>query len=452
MDRQRTIFDSIYDFLASVKLALVLLISLAVTSIAGTVIPQNLPHQEYLQRYGQELYTFLYYLDLFDMYRSWWFVLLLALLLANLIACSIKRLPATIKLAQPLSGERLGPGFFEKQRFYGEVRSDYFEGDGLNEIEAIFSRSFKKPRRVDSDWGTLLLASKGAFSRYGVYVIHTSLVFVVVGALLGNFYGFRAFMTLTEGLTASQAETDNAERITLPFQVRLDRFKVRFYPTGMPSEYRSDLTVIEEGREVRQGTVRVNHPLKYGGITFYQHSWGQSGVREMGLRLTRRSDGKVFELTVSPNRPNVLPDGAGTFLILDMSENYLGHGPAVKLLIRPESREAYALWVLSGPRPESGHGSFDFELTRFDVAYYTGLQVSKDPGVIFIWIGFGLILAGCLITFFFSHQKLYLGIIQEDGGMKIIAAGTAHRNRGSFEIKFNRLVGRLERAVSGEKS
>ena len=78
------------DFFASLRLTIFLLITLSVTSIFGTVIPQgDIPH-EYLHNINPNKLKLYQSLDLFDMYHSWWFVGLLVLFVINLIVCSLK--------------------------------------------------------------------------------------------------------------------------------------------------------------------------------------------------------------------------------------------------------------------------------------------------------------------------------------------------------------------------
>ena len=84
--------DALWDFFCSLKLTIVSLILLALTSIIGTVIQQNRSPEEYLQLYGEKLYRFFDALHFFDMYHSWWFLALLGLFCLNLVACSLKRL------------------------------------------------------------------------------------------------------------------------------------------------------------------------------------------------------------------------------------------------------------------------------------------------------------------------------------------------------------------------
>ncbi len=95
----------IYDLFRSLKLTITLLILLALLSIIGTLIAQNASRMEYVQRYGIGLYEVLNFFNLFDMYHSWWFSAILLLLVINLIACSVSRLPGIFSQISRGSGE-----------------------------------------------------------------------------------------------------------------------------------------------------------------------------------------------------------------------------------------------------------------------------------------------------------------------------------------------------------
>ena len=87
----------LWDFFASVKLALFTLITLAVTSIIGTIIPQGEPMSFYVQNFGPATATVFKYLDVPDMYNAWWFLSLLVLFSINLTVCSLERIPNVIR-------------------------------------------------------------------------------------------------------------------------------------------------------------------------------------------------------------------------------------------------------------------------------------------------------------------------------------------------------------------
>ena len=117
MAESKGIADQIIDFLASVKLALTVLFTMAAAAVAGTIIPQNLDPRQYLEAHGPVLYTFLSYLDMYNMYSSWWFNLLMAVLVVNLIVCSAKRIPKAYRLARPTDPSKVKPAFLKNQSF-----------------------------------------------------------------------------------------------------------------------------------------------------------------------------------------------------------------------------------------------------------------------------------------------------------------------------------------------
>ena len=87
----------IINFFASLKLTLFLLFALALTSIIGTIIPQGLNKSQYAKHFSPVVFKIFDTLNLFDMYHSWWFISLLALLIINLIFCSLKHYKVTLK-------------------------------------------------------------------------------------------------------------------------------------------------------------------------------------------------------------------------------------------------------------------------------------------------------------------------------------------------------------------
>jgi len=92
-DENRLFLDNLVGFFRSLKLTIFLLIVLAITSIAGTVIQQQASAQEYISEYGESGYRIIKALMLNDMYHSWWFLILLGLLIVNIVVCSLDRLP-----------------------------------------------------------------------------------------------------------------------------------------------------------------------------------------------------------------------------------------------------------------------------------------------------------------------------------------------------------------------
>ncbi len=67
--------------------------------------------------------------------------------------------------------------------------------------------------------------------------------------------------------------------------------------------------------------------------------------------------------------------------------------------------------------------------------YYTGLQVSRDPGVWVVYIGFILMIIGIYVTFFMSHKQVCVEVTADGKKSRIRVAGTANKNKTGMETK-----------------
>ncbi len=85
-----------WDILCSVRLAVIIIIIMAVACILGTVILQQKSPEEYISRYGAGLASFYSAIQFTDIFHSYWFSFLLVLLCVNLGCCTVKRWRNTV--------------------------------------------------------------------------------------------------------------------------------------------------------------------------------------------------------------------------------------------------------------------------------------------------------------------------------------------------------------------
>ncbi len=433
--------NSVWDFFASVKLAIITLSLVATTSIIGTIIPQNKPLQWYAQEYGGDLAKFFQILDIPDMYDSWWFLALLGLLCTNLIICSLDRFPDVWKqmkaagLDTPL--KRL-----ENMERKKEWQSSSSLEETVLELDARLNRSGWKSSRRNSGGGTLLFAQKGACSRSGVYVVHASILVIFVGAIIGELYGFKGNVMIPETQQTDKIYTFNGnETIDLGFTVRCDSFILELYPNGMPKKYRSELTILENGKELFQAPTEVNSPLKYRGITLYQASY--EGYQDFMIKVTNKASGSSKTSLVPFQEQGEWPQEGLTFGVINVDG--MGQSASrLKIWFSDNKGAPSVLWLKDGGSAtvERENGTY---LLSTKQMYATGLQVCKDPGVWVVYLGCGLMLFGLSIAFFMSHQRIWLFIKEEVSGASILFTGSANKNRVGFEKIFNDLAKILQR-------
>jgi cytochrome c biogenesis protein len=185
------IFAQVIDFFASVKLAIVILIALAATSVIGTVLPQGEPLEMVVRRYGPTTAKLIGLFQLQDMYHSWWFQWLLLLLSANLIVCSLKRFSSTLPFRKKM---RLSTGL-EASR---------------EQVQSLLGKKFKSVKTLEAPSGLAFYAEKGRYSRLGVYLVHFSILVIFAGAIAGSLWGFKGFMELKEGETKDKITITNS--------------------------------------------------------------------------------------------------------------------------------------------------------------------------------------------------------------------------------------------------
>ena len=432
--------NSIWQFFASVRLALVIISFIAVTSIIGTIIPQNQSFEWYAHQYGVETARFFDILNVTDMYESWWFVSFLILLCINLIVCSTERFPVVWK---QIRADGLD---FKKERLLNmgsrqTLHLNALPADPASELKTKLA-SFgwdNSSRTVDSS--TLIFSQKGKWSRVGVYIVHASILVIFLGAAIGYFKGFKGSITIPETMERDAIVLfDSRELHNLGFAVRCNSFTIDFYANGMPKEYTSNLTILENGREILTRDIEVNSPLKYKGITFYQSSY--EPYRDFVITAENNSSGSKKTFIAPFQKP------------VDWPEENIQLG-IINAKSSGQTMVSSKIWFQqsgSDPQTKWAENMEDIIFTgveaeyrmRAKQLYATGLQVAKDPGVWWVYAGFLLMLLGLYAAFFMSHRRIWLLVDHSTGNTEITLIGSTNKNRPGFERTFHELAAKLQ--------
>ncbi|MBN2514429.1 MAG: cytochrome c biogenesis protein ResB [Deltaproteobacteria bacterium] len=433
----------LYRLFSSVRLAIFLFLALAVTSIFGTLVQQGLPLERYEKIFSPDVFVVLKFFNVFDMYHSWWFTLLLVLLSINILACTFKQTPRVMNLTFPRKREIDDSVFTSSQ-----IRKTWHSQQDLSDLEEQTQVLLKSlagtPVQVKKiNDARYFFAERGKYSCLGMVFVHVSILFILGGGLIGTIWGFSGQMNVVEGTTSDTVllfSGTGTEK--LGFDVRCDDFTVDFYEMGMPKEYRTDVTILEGGKKVASGTIRVNHPLIYNGLKFCQATYGIAGIDNFRIVVQNSRTGKKTGLTMGLMEKAALPESTASFAITRFVPNQGGEIPAVMGVLLEPGKAHDIFWIEKNKRKEKG--DFTFTLQDFDKHYYTGIQVSKDPGVPFVWTGFSLILSGFILSLFFAHTRVWLRIAAVQGGYEISLAADVSKNKKVFREKLEGLIGTLQ--------
>lgn len=421
--------------LADLRLAILLLLAIALFSVLGTVIEQGETLAFYQANYPEDpaLFGFLSWkvillLGLDHVYRTWWFLSLMILFGSSLTACTFTRQFPALKAARHWK-------FYEKPRQFQKLALSAEVDAGS--IESLTSLLKKKRYRIFQE-GNKLYARKGLVGRIGPIVVHASMLMILVGSIYGAMTGFFAQEMVPSGQIFQvrnifDAGPWAAAQIPKDWSVKVNRFWIDYTPDGTIDQFYSDLSVLDnQGQEVDRQTIHVNKPLRHNGVTFYQADWAIAAVRvrlnnspilevPMG-QLDTGGQGRLWGTWI-PTKPDlsdgisvVAKDLQGMLLVYDMSGQLVG-----------TVREGMSTEVNG------------VTLAIAEIIGSTGLQIKADPGIPLVYGGFGLLMLGVVMSYF-SHSQIWALQTETDG---FFVGGRTNRAQVAFEREIVELLEQL---------
>jgi cytochrome c biogenesis protein len=447
------------DGLASLRLAIGLFITIAIVAAVGTVIPQGEPAERYVKEYGEFAARALQAFGLTDLYHAWWFASLLVLLCVNSLTCFFRRFPAIWRsLRQDKTAVTLPFILGLKAHLELDVG---VERDALaRDIAATLGeKGYRMSVRRTGEEITLF-ATKGVMGRIGAHVAHLSVPVILLGGLLGVVFGFRDFGAGVEGETYYIPQGG--------FSLRVDRFWMDYYDTGGVKSYNTTLTVIDGGREALTKTIRVNDPLEYKGIRFYQSSYGEAWdrVEKVRVLVSDRETGKALrDVLLEWRKETVLDDigitMAATAFVADFdfnphekvvfSKSVEHRNPAVQIVIAEKERGQAPLWLLYEypDLVQMQDSKYRYELIGYMPRKFTGLQIAKDPGAGTVWAGSTALVVGLTLSAFIYHRRIWVKLVPGGRGTIVYIGGSSHKNQMDFRREFDGLSQRITRVREG---
>jgi len=269
----------LWQRLGSMSLAIILLMVLAIASVIGTVLLQNQDQADYLQQFGSLWYWVFRSLGLFDMYHTWWFITLLGFLMLSLSSCLWRNVPKKLKemRVRKVTLNERSLGRLQLQQHWKIKPDTSIESLQEQFRGRLYGWAFKQ---VEDQGVYYVRADKGRFQKFGYISVHSAILIILVGGWMSVEFGFRGNMAVPEGAkehTISFLQGTETATLDMPFEVRCNSFNIDFFPTGAPKEFRSNLTIIDNGKEVLTSDIIVNDPLFYKGVYIYQSSFGDGG-------------------------------------------------------------------------------------------------------------------------------------------------------------------------------
>ncbi len=457
VDRIDRVLEGLWHLLSSMRVAVVLMLALAVLGLLGSLIIQAPPGvlgdaqakadwlAEVRPKYGGWT-GIMDSLQLFQIFNSVLFRVVVAGLTISLIACSIHRTPG---VWQTITRPRLdvGPAFFEHAPQHEAVVVRHTPAETVALVSGVLRG--RHYRTLTQDDGVIhVYGDRFRWVLFSGLIGHLALVVILAGAIIGATLGYRdSGFTIAEGSTLPVAAEAG-------LSLQLIDFTDTYYPTtGAPEDYASQVVLYKDGQEVARHTIRVNDPLHYGDTTFYQAFFGSAAVmtvKDAGGN-TLVSQGVPLEWrTTADNRPIGSFNIPGTNYVgwvvgtLGNGDTQIQPGQMKIELYTADSGQQVAQQVLDQGTPAAVG---DLTVTFDRESQFTGLSISRDPGVMVVWLGAALLFIGFALRFLLPHKRVWARIAPRANGGSVLAMASLGSRDAALGTDFESLVSDIRTAL-----
>lgn len=462
MDRVDSGLEGLWHFLSSMRVAMVIMLVLAALAAVGAILMQmprdivgdaareQLWVESLRPRYGGWTDVF-NTLGLLNVFNSLLFRILVAALAISLIACSVHRIPGMVRTALH---PRVDPGaaFFDHAPQHEAIVVRRSVAETLTMVEATLKA--RRYRTVAADDGTIhIYADRNRWAPFAGLAGHLALVVIMAGAIVGGMYGYRnpQFM-ISEGETLAVGATPGVTLQLLDFSDKYDT------ATGAPIDYASTVVVYQDGQEVDRHVIRVNDPLRFAGVTYYQAFFGASATVTV-----KDSTGKV--VVASSGVPLAFKDnnGAsfgtlaipGTGYTAEVTATTGGADPNIKpgqvkfgIYTTGATQFNDVKVIEQGTPTQVGDLTVTFERE----AQFAGLNVARDPGIGLVWGGSALLFFGFLGRFTLPHKRIWGRIVARGENGAVMALATLTPKDITAGTDFEQIVNDIRTALAPAKA
>jgi cytochrome c biogenesis protein len=353
------------------RFAIALLTVICIASVIGTVLKQHEPLPNYVNQFGPFWAEVFGALSLYRVYSAWWFLLILAFLVASTSLCIARNTP---KILTDLK-------VFKESIREQSLRAFHHKAEGTladapqvaaHRLGQLLATGGWKVKLQAREHGWMIAAKAGAANKLGYIAAHSAIVLVCLGGLLDGDLIVRAQMALggkstysgggliadvpeqhrlsernptfrgnllvaenTASSTAILNQSDGILLQELPFAIELKKFIVEYYSTGMPKLFASDIVIHDKATgEKQEARVEVNKPASFKGIEIYQSSFDDGGSTVQLQAVPMAAASKAFEVQGVIGSSTELSNGAEklrlefTGLRTINVENFAGQGGA----------------------------------------------------------------------------------------------------------------------------
>ena len=451
-----SIFKNIWNLFTSRRFAAVLLITLLFLLLLGVLIPSTAYYEpEEIVVYPSD-HPILYKVsELFNppnLAASWTFITLNAMLALSTLFCTIERL----KNREYRDRFMALPKLFKKRV---HLKLDHLAKDRIESIVTdIYKKRFWKILKAREGGSLFIKGEKGyVYGFWGSIVFHIGFLIVITGVIVSATSRFNGSLLMTRGQGLTLGDPESYTQIVREARtgqrlpeglITLDGFQAKTV-SGYPVDYIADISITDQSKKIKD-TVKVNKAVKHGRFNILLENYGYAphlqvrssdGLLVMNayVNLKGREKGSADKFNL-PSRDltidtSIFPDLSGDPLRSDNTYLILKEGE--------EERKLYLGETVS----ISG-----FDVTFLDLRNWAYFRITKDDGLLIIFIGFLFSSLGLVVRYIYYERRLVIEIreSEEGEGTEVVLSGHSRYFPALFENEVKSIQDQIVREDSLE--
>lgn len=448
--RRENPLEMVWNFLISMRTGLWIILILGLLTLAGTMIVQVTPdamadpevYQAWYdagpkQKYGGWA-PILSALGLYNVFGTWYFRALFAILAISILACSVNRAPRLWRTAtQPRVSMR--EAFFTRAPLRSAIDLPMDAEAAAQRVRDGLKKAHFRPVEVDGDEGPDLYGDKFRWAPFGTVIAHLSFIIILLGFVVSASMGFRDDQFIAPVGVPVEVGHDTG------MTVLAHSFHDSYYDNGQPKDYVSDLEVFKDGQSVARQEIRVNEPLIFDEVWFHQSFFGVGAdvaVTEGGAEVFKQTVAMAWRSndgTRSIGQFTIPAKGLSVYVVQAASGKVLPELPAgsIALEVTKTGSTTPSVQVLAqGGSADIDGLTFTFERNR----QYTGVTIKRDPGSNIVWLGSGLLVLGSCLVFFLPHRRVWARVRPNGDGTTRVMLGAPNKRDPGMEPVFAELL------------
>ena len=396
---KKQIYWSLIKIFSNINFAMFILFLILCFSMIGSIIEQNQSISYYQINYPSTHtkwlildWNFIIKIGLDHIYSSWWFLIILYVLCCSLIVCTFSVQFPSLSNARRWQFIHI---YNNSQIFAHNV---FVRKSFTNIIYILNSQGYYTFNKQG-----FIYAYKGIIGRISPIMVHFSLIIVLLGSWIGLTTGFTAqeMIPIGEVVHLKNLISCGSNNI-LPNNIvfRVDDFYIDYNTNNSIKQFFSRLSFFKNnGYKTSYPIISVNSPLKFNNLTFYQTDWQINALRI-----------KIDESCIIQCKLNKMQIGKSVFwtcfLPIDQNNKIL-------ILFAKLNGDMY-LYNSNGELINivSINQKVYINQNYFEVVEMmssTGLQIKVDPGILFVYFGFGLLMISTVLSYI-SYSQIWFSI------------------------------------------